>query len=1676
MKKSGLLALLILCVISMASFGQDPDNRFKMVGNNAQSILINQNYTETVEIFPFGQIGKPIYGLDATADIKLNNENSLIRLLLLDNNFNEYLIYESYNLLLEGENTFSIKDICEETSILDGVIPYALQIEIENAQLKLKSINYSTSIDSGLDIEKVKKEKKKDQNEVKIKKINTNLQKQGKHWVAGPTSVSELSYGQRKKLYGQSTFPAGFEYYSGGVILASSTEDSSTTDGTLKSATTTSPYVGEWDWRNRHGRNWITSVKDQAGCGSCWAFSTTAATEAVVNVYFNQQLNLDLSEQNLVSCSDAGDCGGGYPNYALDYITSVGTVDEETFPYSSSDESCSSKNTTASELIKISGTDFIGSFTFPQTEDAIKKMLINFGPLSSGVYNWAHTMVMIGYKVVEAGDQFFSSTYGSTTIEIGDPLIGKTVWIFKNSWGTEFGDAGYIYVDTDLYNLGWTETLKTPIISEINDYEVVCEDRDGDGYYWWGLGEKPANCPGPDLADGDDSDATKGPLDEYGYCMPLGGTAAPVANFSASKTSANTNETVSFSDLSTNTPTSWSWTFEGGSPATSTTQNPGVTYSSAGTYKVSLTASNADGSDTKSVDNYITVTEPIIAPVADFSASPRSLEKGGTVTFSDLSLNNPTSWSWTFEGGYPATSTAQNPTVTYNTSGSYQVTLITTNAGGSDTKTAYNYIEVTEPVVLPVADFSANKTIINTGESVSFSDLSSDATARSWTFEGGSPATSTEQNPVVTYYTSGTYKVTITATNADGSDTKTVDNYITVSDPVTVILPTADFAANKTVITTGESLNFSDLSSDATSWSWTFEGADKTSSTLQNPSVSYSQSGTYNVSLTATNTDGSDTKTIVDYIQVNEPVILPVADFAANKTVITTGESVNFSDLSSDATSWSWTFEGADKTSSTLQNPSVTYSKSGTYNVSLTATNTDGSDTKTIVDYIQVNEPVILPVADFVANKTVITTGESVNFSDLSSDATSWSWTFEGADKTSSTLQNPSITYSTAGLFNVSLTATNVDGSDTKTIIDYIQVNEPVILPVADFTANKTVITTGESVNFSDLSSDATSWSWTFEGADKTSSTLQNPSVTYSQSGTYNVSLTAINADGSDTKTIVDYIEVKQPIIAPVAEFSADKTTITEGETIAFTDLSSNEPSTWSWTFEGGTPGTSTQQNPSVTYPAAGTYSVTLATSNAGGSDTKTATGYIKVEEYVPSYCIPTASAIFEWIAGVNINGQSKTSGSNGYSDFTAFGFDLGSGTSQSITLTPGFSSRSKFEYWAVWIDFDQDMIFSDAEKILSSSKSKSEITESFSIPSGLNITTRMRVAMSPTAPTACNDLTGEIEDYTVRISEPAPVADFTASSTNVTVGESIQFTNTSLYNPTSLLWNFDSNYASASAVSSENPVVSYDSPGDYIVTLTASNDLGSSQKSMTITVSDQNDNSSVNYCIPYDISSTQNYITNVIFDAVEVQSAGDGYSLSATTINDVVPGKNYIVELSPLSGTTRNFWSVWIDFNQDGDFDDADEIVLQLNNKKGAVSGDVSIPSYANGTTRMRIAMKIGSAPSPCEDGFDGEVEDYMISFSPPVASSSNPSSDSWLERNISVYPNPASNFININLDEVGFDDMYSIHDLSGKILIEGQLTSSFIRVDVSDYPSGIYLVKVINFNTPTIKKIIKK
>lgn len=481
----------------------------------------------------------------------------------------------------------------------------------------------------------------------------------------------------------------------------------------------------------------------------------------------------------------------------------------------------------------------------------------------------------------------------------------------------------------------------------------------------------------------------------------------PVADFSASTTLAGTGQNVYFFDESLNTPTSWSWTFTGGTPSTSTAQNPTVVYNTPGVYTVSLTVTNLYGSDTKTIINYITVEETPItycssngtnysyewisnvligafsnssgaSGYTDFTGQTVSMEAGQSVSVNLTPGFSGTSYAefWKIWIDYnqngdftDAGEEVFSGSGTSAVSGSFTVNAAATgttrmrvsmkwNSVPSPCET-FSYGEVedytvsftTQNPIAPVADFSANNTTVGVGGIVAFTDLSTNVpTSWAWSFAGGTPASSTAQTPSVQYNTAGTYAVSLIATNAGGSDTETKTNYISV-----IPLPVADFTANQTVINAGQSVQFTNLSTNSTSYSWTFTGGTPSTSTAQNPSVAYNTAGTYAVTLIANNAGGSDTETKTAYITVNTVVNVPVANFTANTTSITEGGSVQFTDQSTNnPTSWAWSFAGGTPASSSAQNPSVTYATAGTYTVSLTATNSAGSNTMTKTNYITV--------------------------------------------------------------------------------------------------------------------------------------------------------------------------------------------------------------------------------------------------------------------------------------------------------------------------------------------------------------------------------------------------------------------------------------------------------------------------------------------------------------------------------------------------------------------------------------------------------------------------------------------------------------------------------------------------------------------------------------------------
>ncbi len=224
----------------------------------------------------------------------------------------------------------------------------------------------------------------------------------------------------------------------------------------------------------------------------------------------------------------------------------------------------------------------------------------------------------------------------------------------------------------------------------------------------------------------------------------------------------------------------------------------------------------------------------------------------------------------------------------------------------------------------------------------------------------------------------------------------------------------------------------------------------------------------------------------------------------------------------------------------------------------------------------------------------------------------------------------------------------------------------------------------------------------------------------------------------------------------PVANFTADTTSITTGQSIAFTDTSTNTPFSWSWTFDGGTPSLSTAQNPSITYNTAGTYTVSLTAANSAGSDNETKTAYITVSDTPITYCDSTSNdSSYEYISRVQIADLNHTSGQSNYSDFTAQIATASKGSTVNVTLTPTFPSSTYTEYWRVWIDTNHDGDFDDTGEQVFAATSTSTVSGTLTIPAtALTGTTRMRVTMKyDAAPTPCETFSyGEVEDYTINI------------------------------------------------------------------------------------------------------------------------------------------------------------------------------------------------------------------------------------------------------------------------------------------------------------------------------------
>ncbi len=634
--------------------------------------------------------------------------------------------------------------------------------------------------------------------------------------------------------------------------------------------------------------------------------------------------------------------------------------------------------------------------------------LYNNSALFLEYYNTSCIEQVTSVSLSTPGNNYFAASFNdaspnnNASIYVGEVKKSISTWVRPPSYAVPRNDS------TASTYIGYpTGNTYTGGISVVRWYDHILNDSElqqnnmADHYLWNGTANTSWKSSG------------------YVNIVPS------FANFTSNVTTGFPPLCVQFWDNSTNA-TAWQWNFGDGT-ANSTVRNPAHTYNATGVYAVTLTCGSPLGNIGVQKAGYITVSS--LVPVANFTATPTSGTVPLAVQFNDTSSNVPTSWQWNFGDG-TANSTVKNPQHTYNASGTYNVTLTSTNVGGSGSLRKVGYITVT--VTKPVANFTATPTTGTMPLVVQFNDTSSNTpTSWQWNFGDGT-ANATIKNPQHTYNASGTYSVTLTASNAGGSGSVQKVGFITVTVPK----PVANFSATPVSGLAPLVVQFNDSSSNVpTSWQWSF-GDGTANSTVKNPQHTYASAGTYTVLLTATNAGGSGGIQKVGYIVVNVPK--PVANLTGLPTSGTAPLAVQFSDSSSNVpTSWQWSF-GDGTANSTVQNPVHTYNAAGTYNVTLTATNAGGSGSLQKTGYIVVTMPA--PVAGFTATPTSGNAMLAVQFTDTSTNApTSWQWNF-GDGMGNSTAQNPQHTYMTAGTYTVTLTATNAAGSGSLARAGYITV------------------------------------------------------------------------------------------------------------------------------------------------------------------------------------------------------------------------------------------------------------------------------------------------------------------------------------------------------------------------------------------------------------------------------------------------------------------------------------------------------------------------------------------------------------------------------------------------------------------------------------------------------------
>ncbi|MEM6263122.1 MAG: PKD domain-containing protein [Bacteroidota bacterium] len=914
----------------------------------------------------------------------------------------------------------------------------------------------------------------------------------------------------------------------------------------------------------------------------------------------------------------------------------------------------------------------------------------------------------------------------------------------------------------------------------------------------------------------------------------------PIVDLVADDSLGCSDKTVRFTDRTqTNYSISnWTWSFGDGTGAA--IQNPTHTYLNDGVYSVTLRVEDVNGCvDSATRANYIRLSHP----VANFTSSDALSCPGTAVSFIDQSIPDTTliSWAWNFGDG--GVDSVQNPQHIYPNPGSYTVQLIVTNLFGcADTIAKVDTIDVHQPPMAGIALVDTANCVPFAAEFIDSTRLTS-SPITGWFWDFGDGNTSLAQNPTHTYTTPGIYRVMLVVTDAlTCTDT-------TFLDVEAFGLPVANFIASDSLGCAGLTTTFSDQSSGpapVVAWNWDF--GDGNGSVGSAPTHTYTRDGLFTVGLVVTDANGcQDAISKADYIRLTRPV----ADFEPSMAQTCPATLVTFQDRTlADTTLVNWQWDFGNGTTGTGPSPTQAYTSPGSYTVTLVVTNLFGcSDTVSKVDTIEILNP---PMAQFTTSADSGCTPFSLTVQDNSTASgiavTGWEWDF--GDGTTSTAQNPSHTYTTAGRYQIRLIVTDALGCQDTT---YREV-ESLPLPMAGFFSNDTVGCAVHTSRFFDTSTSTHSlrrWKWFFGDGD--SSTVQNPTHVYQGNGFFNVSLIVTDEFGCvDTLERPNYVRLSHPL----ADFSPVTTQACPGVGVQFTDTSVPDTTiaVWRWTFGDGS--TSSLQNPVHSYASPGIYDVSLYVENVlGCGDTIFRSAVVEV------VAPPAASFFPDVLAGCSPLSVAFADSSIGNaSSITTWNWNFGNGNSSTVqNPSETFVGAGSYQVSLEVTDLNgcRDTAFTTIEV------SPIPVADFFSNDTiGCAPQSVVFRDVSTSGPTivswqwdfgdgSSSNQQNPTHDYTqdgvytvtliisdingctdtlirpnyIRLSHPQ--ADFQVTGAVSCPGIDLSFLDTSIPDTTLIAWEW--NFGDGTTVNSQNPVHSYRSPGTYTVSLIVTNVLGCS-------------------------------------------------------------------------------------------------------------------------------------------------------------------------------------------------------------------------------------------------------